>query len=85
MIHLSAGNTPQRKSTLKRSVVRRVPSKTYEYGNIYFVACMNKFEFNLDKEVSFGDENIAICLGGSRKIGSPAPLFDSPGQKEEEE
>jgi hypothetical protein len=24
-------------------------------------------------------------LGGSRKIGSPAPGFDSPGMKEEEE
>ncbi|CAB4006486.1 exocyst complex component 7 isoform X2 [Paramuricea clavata] len=50
----TTGTAPQRKSTLKRSVVRRVPSKTYEYG-------------------------------GSRKIGSPAPMFDSPGQKEEED
>ncbi|XP_028406524.1 exocyst complex component 7-like [Dendronephthya gigantea] len=31
-IKSSTGSTPQRKSTLKRSVVRRVPSKTFEYG-----------------------------------------------------
>ena len=31
---VDVGTTPQRKSTLKRSVVRRVPSKTFEYSKI---------------------------------------------------